>query len=232
MRVNAARWALTRRIVDTLGPETGGLAAAMTTGHEAFIPKAEVDDLRAAGLAHIISISGVHMAIVGGFVFAAVRLGVAAWPWLALRVPGKKVAAALGLLASVLAYLVLVRLAAAGRALGDNRSDRLWRHSCRSSGDQPACPGVGGHGRPAVAARGRDPARVPDVFCRHRRAGRVGRGVAPALSREITTPWPIRLAQGAWTWLDRSGCGGELRRPGRPPLPSGCRTSTGSRPGV
>ena len=106
MRVNAARWALTRRIVEALGPETGGLAAAMTTGHEAFIPREQVDNLRAAGLAHIISISGLHMAIVGGFAFGAARLGVAAWPWLALRVPGKKVAALVGL-AAVGGYLVL-----------------------------------------------------------------------------------------------------------------------------
>ena len=61
----------------------------MTTGHEAFIRKTQVDDLRAAGLAHIISISGLHMAIVGGFAFAAARLGIAAWPWLALRISGK-----------------------------------------------------------------------------------------------------------------------------------------------
>lgn len=75
MRVNSVRWTLTQRIVDGLGPTSGGLAAAMTTGHEAFIPKSQVDDLRAAGLAHIISISGLHMAIVGGFAFAAARLG-------------------------------------------------------------------------------------------------------------------------------------------------------------
>ncbi len=106
MAVNATRWALTQRIVAALGPETGGLAAAMTTGHEAFIPREQVDNLRAAGLAHIISISGLHMAIVGGFAFAAARLGVAAWPWLALRAPGKKIAAAVGL-AAVAGYLVL-----------------------------------------------------------------------------------------------------------------------------
>ncbi|WP_296599496.1 ComEC/Rec2 family competence protein [Phenylobacterium sp.] len=106
MAVNATRWTLTQRIVAALGPETGGLAAAMTTGHEAFIPREQVDNLRAAGLAHIVSISGLHMAIVGGFAFAAARLGVAAWPWLALRVPGKKIAAAVGL-AAVGGYLVL-----------------------------------------------------------------------------------------------------------------------------
>jgi len=106
MWVNGTRWALTQRIVAALGPETGGLAAAMTTGHEAFIPREQVENLRAAGLAHIISISGLHMAIVGGFAFAAARLAVAAWPWLALRVPGKKLAALVGL-AAVGGYLVL-----------------------------------------------------------------------------------------------------------------------------
>jgi ComEC/Rec2-related protein len=106
MKVNAVRWALTQRIVAVLGPETGGLAAAMTTGHEAYIPREEVDNLRAAGLAHIISISGLHMAIVGGFAFAAARLLIAAWPWLALRIHGKKAAAVVGL-GAVAGYLVL-----------------------------------------------------------------------------------------------------------------------------
>ncbi|WP_374470571.1 ComEC/Rec2 family competence protein [Phenylobacterium sp.] len=106
MQVNAVRWALSRRIVDELGAETGGLAAAMTTGHEAFIPREQAENLRAAGLAHIVSISGLHMAIVGGFAFAAARLAIATWPWLALRVSGKKVAAVVGL-AAVGGYLVL-----------------------------------------------------------------------------------------------------------------------------
>ena len=46
MGVNAVRWRLTQRIVETLGVERGGLAAAMTTGHEAFIPREQVDNLR------------------------------------------------------------------------------------------------------------------------------------------------------------------------------------------
>ena len=106
MGINAVRWSLAKRIVEEMGVESGGLAAAMITGHEAFVPKEQVEDLRASGLAHIISISGLHMAIVGGFAFGAVRLAIAAWPWAALRVSSKKVAAAAGLLA-VGAYLVI-----------------------------------------------------------------------------------------------------------------------------
>ena len=106
MRINAVRWSLAERIVQQMGPGSGGLAAAMITGHEAFVPKEQVEDLRASGLAHIISISGLHMAIVGGFTFGAVRLAIAAWPWLALRVSSKKVAALCGLLA-VASYLLM-----------------------------------------------------------------------------------------------------------------------------
>jgi competence protein ComEC len=89
-----------------MGPDRGGLAAAMTTGHEAFVPAAQVEALRAAGLAHIISISGLHMAIVGGFVFGLLRLAVAGVAALALRFPGRKIAAAGGMIAT-LGYLVL-----------------------------------------------------------------------------------------------------------------------------
>jgi len=104
MQLNVLRWSLARRIVGRMGPETGGVAAAMVTGHEAWITPQQNEVMRASGLAHILSISGLHMAIVGGFVFAAVRLLVAAAPPLALRIDGKKVAATLGL-AAVWLYL-------------------------------------------------------------------------------------------------------------------------------
>lgn len=106
LAVNGFRWSLARRIVDRLGPREGGVAAAMTTGHEAWLTRDTLDAMRDSGLAHILSISGLHMAVVGGFVFFAVRLGLAAWPWAVLRVDAKKIAAACGLVA-VFAYLVI-----------------------------------------------------------------------------------------------------------------------------
>ncbi len=106
MAVNGLRYDLAQRIVARLGTRTGGVAAAMTTGHETWLDPAQVDVMRDSGLAHILSISGLHMAVVGGFSFFLVRLLVAAWPWLALRIPGKKVAAWAGLLA-VGTYLVV-----------------------------------------------------------------------------------------------------------------------------
>ena len=82
MAINGMRYRLAQRIVARLGERTGGVAAAMTTGHETWIRRADLDVMRDSGLAHILSISGLHMAIVGGFAFFLVRLLVAAWPWL------------------------------------------------------------------------------------------------------------------------------------------------------
>jgi competence protein ComEC len=106
MAINGLRVDLARRIVDRLGPRTGGIAAAMTTGVEAWLDPEEVERMRDSGLAHILSISGLHMAVVGGFAFFAARLVIALIPPLALRINGKKAAAWTGLVA-VGVYLVV-----------------------------------------------------------------------------------------------------------------------------
>jgi competence protein ComEC len=199
MRINALRWALTRRIVDTLGVGSGGLAAAMTTGHDAFIPKDQVNDLRAAGLAHIISISGLHMAIVGGFVFALARFGIAAWPWLALRVPGKKVAAGLAL-TSVLAYLVLSG----------------WPPPAERSAVTAAVAfGAMLFDRQAISLHALALAAMVVLILQPEAVTQPGFQMSFAATaalvalaevwrhpvREINAPWPIKIVQGFWTWL-------------------------------
>jgi competence protein ComEC len=113
MAVNALRWSvarsLARDILDVMGPNDGGaagLAVAVTTSHQDWLAVADRDALRGSGLAHMLAIAGLHTAAVSGFAFFAFRLAIAAWPWLALRVPGKKVAAAAALCV-VAGYLVL-----------------------------------------------------------------------------------------------------------------------------
>lgn len=113
MALNRLRWGVAHRLADDIqrvapwaGPGAPGLAAAVTTSHEAWLPGEDADGLRGSGLAHMLAIAGLHTAAVSGFVFAALRLLVAAWPWLALRVSGKKVAAA-GALIAVIGYLAL-----------------------------------------------------------------------------------------------------------------------------
>jgi competence protein ComEC len=113
MALAAFRWRMAERVAydmdQAMGGRAGdaaGLAAAVTTSHQDWLSDGARDALRASGLAHMLAIAGLHTAAVGGFVFFALRLGVASWPWLALRASGKKIAAAGGLVA-VVAYLVL-----------------------------------------------------------------------------------------------------------------------------
>ena len=106
LAINRMRWRLTQTIIDAMGQPAGGIAAAMITGHDYSIAQGDTNDMRNAGISHILSISGVHMAIVGGFVFFAARLLIAGWPWLAVRINGKKWAALAGLGATLL-YLVV-----------------------------------------------------------------------------------------------------------------------------
>jgi competence protein ComEC len=106
MAVNAFRWRLAERLYESMSPRAGAIAAALVTDHETFIGREDLDAMRDSGLAHLLSISGLHMAIVGGFVFFGTRLAIAAWPWLALRVDGKRLAAAAGL-AAVGGYLIV-----------------------------------------------------------------------------------------------------------------------------
>jgi competence protein ComEC len=113
MAIDALRWSLAQRLAgdvrQAMGGEDGGasgLVATVTTSHEDWLDDQSRNDLRGSGLAHMLAIAGLHTAAVSGFVFFALRFGIAAWPWLALRVSGKKVAA-LGALLAVLGYLIL-----------------------------------------------------------------------------------------------------------------------------
>src|SRR5260221_1000679 len=64
------------------------------------------DAFRQSGLSHLLAIAGLHLGLVGGFVFFSVRGGLALIPWLALRYPIKKIAAVLTLIV-LFCYLVV-----------------------------------------------------------------------------------------------------------------------------
>ncbi len=88
-----------RSILNTLPLPTGAIAVTLLTGDEQAIPPEERQDFIAAGLAHLLAVAGLHVGIVMGLVFGAVRLALC-WPErLALRLPVKSIAAMLALLA-------------------------------------------------------------------------------------------------------------------------------------
>lgn len=84
----------------------GAFVAAVLTGDRSALPRADLDALRGSNLAHLLAISGLHMGLLTGVVFGALRFAMAAIPWVALRWPTKKVAAA-GALVVGATYLLL-----------------------------------------------------------------------------------------------------------------------------
>jgi competence protein ComEC len=100
------RTEMTRRIAAILPGSTGGVASALITGKRGAISEEVKQAFRDAGLSHLLAIAGLHLGLVGAFVFFAVRGGLALIPPIALRYPIKKIAAGTTLL--VLAcYLLL-----------------------------------------------------------------------------------------------------------------------------
>ncbi|HTM78835.1 MAG TPA: ComEC/Rec2 family competence protein, partial [Devosia sp.] len=101
---------LRRTIADRIGYVlTGPIAAigqAMVMGDQSLISDETRTVMAASGLAHIYSISGLHLSLVAGGIFFLLRLGLVAISGWTQRLPIKKIAAVGGILAACF-YLLL-----------------------------------------------------------------------------------------------------------------------------
>eukprot|EP00435_Cladocopium_sp_Y103_P076661 s1_g400.t1 len=104
--IASVRERVARHVMAHMSEEEGPVAAALMTGLRHAIDDRVEQDLRDAGLAHILAISGLHMALFAGTLFWLVRALLALAPSLAHRYPIKKWAASVALLGA-LAYLFL-----------------------------------------------------------------------------------------------------------------------------
>lgn len=100
-RLTALRARLTRRISDGVGGESGTVAAALVTGERGKIPANVNQAMRDAGLAHLLSISGLHIAVVVGGTMWLLRRLLCLFPWIALRWRVKMIAAGFAALAGI-----------------------------------------------------------------------------------------------------------------------------------
>lgn len=97
---------LSAHVRDRLSGGEGGIAAALATGDQGGIGEADAEAMRRSGLAHLLSISGLHVtAVIGGVMLLVLRL-LALSPALALRAPLPLIAAGAGALAGI-AYTLL-----------------------------------------------------------------------------------------------------------------------------
>ncbi|WPZ32858.1 ComEC/Rec2 family competence protein [Thalassobaculum sp. OXR-137] len=106
LAVGRLRTAVADRLAAALPGPAGAVAAALIVGERAGLDEATQAAFRDSGLAHLLAISGLHMGLVAGTLFAGVRLALCLIPGVALRRPVKKIAACVALTGSV-AYLVL-----------------------------------------------------------------------------------------------------------------------------
>lgn len=88
------------------GDAVAPMTAALLHGEQSAIPRSAMDDMRDAGLAHLLAISGFNVALVAGALFVSLRLIFAAMGPLALYWPTKKWAAALTIV-GILAYTLI-----------------------------------------------------------------------------------------------------------------------------
>ena len=106
LAVARIRSAMVARILAAEPGEPGAVAAALLVGERSGLSAETNESLRISGLAHILSISGLHMMLIGGTAFLVVRAGLALSPALALARPIRKWAALAALLVVTL-YLAL-----------------------------------------------------------------------------------------------------------------------------
>lgn len=104
--IQQTRHAIASRLRVILPGQSGAIAIALVTGERGGISEDTNQIYRDAGLFHILSISGMHMAIMAGAVFFLIRLLFAAVPFVALNLATKKWAAFIAALAA-LGYLAL-----------------------------------------------------------------------------------------------------------------------------
>ena len=105
-RIIRWRYRLADRIVAVAPAETSGLQAALMTGVRRFIPAEQTENLRIAGLAHILAISGLHMALLAGGTYSGFALVLACILPLSRRYDVRKFAAGAAIAAATF-YLVL-----------------------------------------------------------------------------------------------------------------------------
>lgn len=87
--------------------DRAAMITAFMIGEDRGISEKDWEIARLSGIAHLIAISGSHFVLIAGFPFFFVRAFLAAIPYVALRWPVKKIAAAVAMAVSVF-YMLLI----------------------------------------------------------------------------------------------------------------------------
>ncbi len=104
--IDGIRRGIGARIDADLKQPTAGIARALITGDQSAVADEARETMAAAGLAHVLSVSGLHLTIVAGLVLVTLRGGLALVGGIHRFVSVKRVAAA-GAIVAALAYFAI-----------------------------------------------------------------------------------------------------------------------------
>ena len=97
---------IANRIRDLIGGDAGAFAASIVTDERRAISGETMEALRISGLAHIVAISGLNMALAAGIFFVGMRTAFSFFPGFSQRWPVKKISAFAALLMTFCYYLI------------------------------------------------------------------------------------------------------------------------------
>lgn len=100
------RSGIAERIRGLIGGDAGAFAASIVTDERRAISGETMEALRVSGLAHIVAISGLNMALASGIFFVGMRTIFSLFPGFSQRWPVKKISAFAALLMTLAYYLI------------------------------------------------------------------------------------------------------------------------------
>lgn len=106
IRLNQIRQKIIDDVANILPPEEAGVVDSVLIGEQSRTPKQTIDNYRNSGLAHFLSVSGLHMGAIAGLMFFILRFVLALFPFVALQYDIKKIAAIGAILFSALYLLI------------------------------------------------------------------------------------------------------------------------------
>ena len=115
-RTQSIRRSIYDRLISSLGSANGNFAAAILIGETKAIPKKIAEDMRNSGVAHILSVSGLHLSLVAMIFFVTSRMLLNCSNYLAYRTNIKTIAACISIVGSFLYLQISGNNIAATRA--------------------------------------------------------------------------------------------------------------------
>lgn len=100
------RMTIAARVSEQFNQPQAGLIIALMTGQQKAVAEKDYQAMRDSGLAHLLAISGMNVAMIATLLFFSSRLLMAGVPWFALRFPIKKYAAVIAFVGALIYTMI------------------------------------------------------------------------------------------------------------------------------